>query len=36
MMATNAGRDPDYKLGPNDRVRIIVFGQPTLSERIRA
>jgi protein involved in polysaccharide export with SLBB domain len=31
MMASNAGRDPDYKLGPNDRVRIIVFGQPTLS-----
>jgi protein involved in polysaccharide export with SLBB domain len=22
---------PDYKLGPNDRVRIIVFGQPTLT-----
>ena len=21
----------DYKLGPNDRVRIIVFGQPTLT-----
>jgi polysaccharide export outer membrane protein len=25
------GRDPGYKLGPNDRVRIIVFGQPTLT-----
>jgi protein involved in polysaccharide export with SLBB domain len=25
------GRDPDYKLGPNDRIRIIVFGQPTLT-----
>jgi polysaccharide export outer membrane protein len=24
-------RDPGYKLGPNDRVRIIVFGQPTLT-----
>ena len=24
-------RDPDYRLGPNDRVRIIVFGQPTLT-----
>jgi polysaccharide export outer membrane protein len=23
--------DPGYKLGPNDRVRVIVFGQPTLS-----
>jgi len=23
--------DPDYKLGPNDKVRIIVFGQPTLT-----
>jgi polysaccharide export outer membrane protein len=22
---------PDYKLGPNDRVRVIVFGQPTLT-----
>ena len=22
---------PDYKLGPNDRTRIIVFGQPTLT-----
>ena len=30
-VSSNAGRDPDYKLGPNDRVRIIVFGQPTLS-----
>jgi polysaccharide export outer membrane protein len=26
-----SGRDPGYKLGPNDRVRIIVFGQPTLT-----
>src|SRR5262245_6889315 len=25
------GRDPDYRLGANDRVRIIVFGQPTLT-----
>jgi len=25
------GRDPDYRLGPSDRVRIIVFGQPTLT-----
>jgi polysaccharide export outer membrane protein len=24
-------RDPDYRLGANDRVRIIVFGQPTLT-----
>lgn len=24
-------RDPGYKLGANDRVRIIVFGQPTLT-----
>lgn len=24
-------RDPDYRLGPNDRVRVIVFGQPTLT-----
>ena len=23
--------EPGYKLGPNDRVRIIVFGQPTLT-----
>jgi polysaccharide export outer membrane protein len=29
--ATTMGRDPDYKLGANDRVRIIVFGQPTLT-----
>ena len=31
--ASNApnGRDSDYRLGPNDRVRIIVFNQPTLS-----
>ena len=26
-----SGRDPDYRLGANDRVRIIVFGQPTLT-----
>ena len=26
-----SGKDPDYRLGPNDRVRIIVFGQPTLT-----
>src|SRR5258708_10335003 len=25
------GGGPDYKLGPNDRVRIIVFGQPPLT-----
>jgi polysaccharide export outer membrane protein len=25
------GREAGYKLGPNDRVRIIVFGQPTLT-----
>ncbi len=24
-------RDPDYKLGANDRLRITVFGQPTLT-----
>jgi polysaccharide export outer membrane protein len=28
---SGAARDPGYKLGPNDRVRIIVFGQPTLT-----
>lgn len=27
----SSGRDPGYKLGANDRVRIIVFGQPTLT-----
>src|SRR5713101_2424305 len=26
-----AAAGADYKLGPNDRVRIIVFGQPTLT-----
>jgi Polysaccharide biosynthesis/export protein/SLBB domain len=26
-----SGRDPDYRLGANDRVRITVFGQPTLT-----
>jgi len=25
------GLDADYKLGANDRIRIIVFGQPTLT-----
>lgn len=25
------GRDPDYRLGPNDRMRITIFGQPTLT-----
>jgi polysaccharide export outer membrane protein len=25
------GRDADYQLGANDRIRIIVFGQPTLT-----
>jgi polysaccharide export outer membrane protein len=29
--STVPGRDPGYKLGSNDRVRIIVFGQPTLT-----
>ncbi len=28
---TSSAGGPDYKLGPNDRVRIIVFGQPTLT-----
>jgi polysaccharide export outer membrane protein len=28
---TAAGKDPDYKLGANDRLRITVFGQPTLT-----
>jgi protein involved in polysaccharide export with SLBB domain len=28
---SGATRDPGYRLGPNDRVRIIVFGQPTLT-----
>jgi protein involved in polysaccharide export with SLBB domain len=26
-----ASKDPDYKLGANDRLRITVFGQPTLT-----
>ena len=26
-----AGKDADYKLGANDRLRITVFGQPTLT-----
>src|SRR5258708_34695704 len=25
------GGGPDYKLGPNDRVRVIVLGPPTLT-----
>jgi protein involved in polysaccharide export with SLBB domain len=25
------GRDPDYRLGAEDRIRITVFGQPTLT-----
>jgi polysaccharide export outer membrane protein len=25
------GADSDYRLGPNDRTRIIVYGQPTLT-----
>jgi polysaccharide export outer membrane protein len=25
------GKDPDYRLGANDRLRITVFGQPTLT-----
>jgi protein involved in polysaccharide export with SLBB domain len=30
--ASPAGaKDPDYKLGANDRLRITVFGQPTLT-----
>jgi protein involved in polysaccharide export with SLBB domain len=28
---TAAEKDPDYKLGANDRLRITVFGQPTLT-----
>src|SRR5580692_2906336 len=28
---TAASKDPDYKLGANDRLRITVFGQPTLT-----
>jgi protein involved in polysaccharide export with SLBB domain len=30
-VASNSGSDPGYRLGPNDRVRIIVFNQPTLT-----
>ena len=30
-LASTSGGDPDYRLGANDRVRIIVFGQPTLT-----
>ena len=29
--APTSGGDVDYQLGANDRVRIIVFGQPTLT-----
>ncbi len=29
--AATPGKDPDYKLGANDRLRITVFGQPTLT-----
>jgi protein involved in polysaccharide export with SLBB domain len=29
--ARAAGKDPDYKLGANDRLKITVFGQPTLT-----
>src|SRR5258708_32353597 len=28
---TAVNKDPDYKLGANDRLRITVFGQPTLN-----
>jgi len=30
-LSTSSAGGPDYKLGPNDRVRVIVFGQPTLT-----
>ena len=30
-LAPTSGGDVDYQLGANDRVRIIVFGQPTLT-----
>ncbi len=30
------GKDPDYKLGANDRLRITVFGQPTLTPNVSA
>jgi protein involved in polysaccharide export with SLBB domain len=30
-VASTSGGDVDYRLGANDRVRIIVFGQPTLT-----
>src|SRR5215831_12903792 len=30
--AVPASSDPGYKLGPNDRLRITVFGQPTLTD----
>ena len=30
-LGPTSGRDADYRLGANDRVRIIVFGQPTLT-----
>jgi hypothetical protein len=30
-VAPTSGGDVDYQLGANDRVRIVVFGQPTLT-----
>jgi polysaccharide export outer membrane protein len=31
LTAGGRGTSSDYRLGPNDRTRIIVFGQPTLT-----
>jgi polysaccharide export outer membrane protein len=31
LTAGGRGASSDYRLGPNDRTRIIVFGQPTLT-----
>src|ERR1700759_4139421 len=31
LTADGTAATPDYKLGPNDRPRIIVFGQPSLT-----
>ena len=31
LTAGRGGSSADYRLGPNDRTRIIVFGQPTLT-----
>ena len=31
LTAGGKGTSSDYRLGPNDRTRIIVFGQPTLT-----